>query len=99
MDFDLRQWLLVLGPIVIAGVLVHGYVRMRSGQNQIKMKLDKSFVSQVGETDGVDDLNLLRAELPNGGARVIVSDPADEVPVLEETVDLPSSSEIGRAHV
>lgn len=94
MDFDLRQWLLVLGPIVIAGVLVHGYVRMRSGQNQIKMKLDKSFVSQVGETDGVDDLNLLRAELPNGGARVIVSDPADEVPVLEETVDLPSSSAI-----
>jgi len=93
-DFDLRQWLLVLGPIVIAGVLVHGYVRMRSGQNQIKMKLDKSFVSQVGETDGVDDLNLLRAELPNGGARVIVSDPADEVPVLEETVDLPSSSAI-----
>jgi len=93
-DFDLRQWLLVLGPIVIAGVLVHGYVRMRSGQNQIKMKLDKSFVSQVGETDGVDDLNLLRAELPNGGARVIFSDPADEVPVLEETVDLPSSSAI-----
>ena len=42
MDFDLRQWLLILGPIFIVGVLPHGYFRMRSGQNEIKMKLDNS---------------------------------------------------------
>ena len=24
MDFDLRQWLLILGPVFIVGVLLHG---------------------------------------------------------------------------
>lgn len=101
MDFDLRQWLLILGPLFIAGVLVHGYFRMRAGQNEIRMKLDKNFISQPGEKGGVDDLSLLKAELPNGGARVIGSDGlyddalADEsdeaVPMLMESVELPSS--------
>ncbi|SVB13253.1 uncharacterized protein METZ01_LOCUS166107, partial [marine metagenome] len=43
-DFDLRQWLLILGPVIIIGVLLHGYLRMRAGQNELKMQLDKSFV-------------------------------------------------------
>ena len=86
MDFDLRQWLLVLGPMVIAAVLVHGYIRMRASQNQIKMKLDKSFVSQIGESTKVDDFNLLKGELPNGGGRVIESsDSPSDMAVLEET--------------
>lgn len=93
MDFDLRQWLLILGPVFIAAVLVHGYFRMRASQNQLKMKLDKSFLSTPGTEVGVDDLSLLKAELPNGGARVIrqavspaaVTSP-DAVPVLDEAV-------------
>ncbi len=99
MDFDLREWLLILGPVFIVGVLLHGYLRMRSGQNNIKMKLDKSFLSEPGEDVGVDDLSLLKAELPNGGARVIVHpDEADDlnldedVPVLMESVNVPSIS-------
>lgn len=96
MDFDLRQWLLILGPLFIAGVLVHGYFRMRAGQNDIRMKLDKNFVSRPGdEVDDADDLNLLRAELPNGGARVIARpDLEEEVPVLMESVELPSISAV-----
>ena len=91
MDFDLRQWLLVLGPMVIAAVLVHGYIRMRASQNQIKMKLDKAFVSQAGESTKVDDFNLLKGELPNGGARVIESShPLSDMPVLEETSGVPA---------
>ena len=102
MDFDLRQWLLILGPVFIIAVLLHGYLRMRAGQNQIKMKLDRSFVSNSGEEVDMDDLSLLKAELPNGGARVIgseealggagnvVADETEQVPVLVESVDLPS---------
>ena len=71
MGFDLKQWLLVLLSVIIVGVLVKGYIRMRASRNRIKMKLDKSFVSRVGEITKVDDSNLLKAELPNGGARVI----------------------------
>ena len=105
MDFDLRQWLMILGPVFIIGVLLHGYLRMRAGQNQIRMKLEKEFVSVSGDDVEVDDLNLLRAELPNGGARVIAASEseaearaaeagpaAEEVPMLVESVDLPAIS-------
>lgn len=97
MDFDLRQWLLILGPIFIIGVLLHGYFRMRSGQNDIKMKLDRSFLSRQGEDHVVDDLSLFKAELPNGGARLLDSKagaviPGDDVPLLMDSVELPSMS-------
>lgn len=97
MDFDLRQWLLILGPIFIIGVLLHGYFRMRSGQNDIKMKLDPSFLSRQGEDHVVDDLSLFKAELPNGGARLLDSKAsavisADDVPLLIDSVELPSIS-------
>ena len=74
MDFDLRQWLLILGPIFIVGVLLHGYLRMRSGQNEIKMNLDRGFLSRSGEEPVVDELSLFKAELPNGGARLVSID-------------------------
>ena len=104
MDFDLRQWLLILGPVFIVGVLLHGYLRVRAGQNDIKMKLDKSFLSTPGEEHKVDDLSLLKAELPNGGARIIetiYSNKDSNAPVLMESVDMPTiraaDPEIGRA--
>ena len=97
MDFDLRQWLLILGPVFIVGVLLHGYLRVRAGQNDIKMKLDKSFLSTPGEEHKVDDLSLLKAELPNGGARIIEtiysnkdSNKDSNAPVLMESVDMPT---------
>ena len=71
MGFDLKQWLLVLVSMILVGVLVKGYIRMRASRNRIQMKLDKSFVSRVGESTKVDDSSLLKAELPNGGSRVI----------------------------
>ena len=97
MDFDLRQWLLILGPIFIIGVLLHGYFRMRSGQNEIKMKLDRRFLSRQGEDHVVDELTLFKAELPNGGARHLdpkagAVTPGDDVPLLMDSVELPSMS-------
>lgn len=97
MDFDLRQWLLILGPVFIIGVLLHGYFRMRSGQNEIKMKLDPSFLSRQGEDHVVDELSLFKAELPNGGARLLDSKagaviPGNDVPLLTDSVELPSMS-------
>lgn len=97
MDFDLRQWLLILGPIFIVGVLLHGYFRMRSGQNEIRMKLDRNFMGS-SEVDGdLDELRMVKAELPNGGARIVEIKedaviPGDDVPTLIESVELPSIS-------
>lgn len=86
-----------MGPIFIVGVLLHGYFRMRSGQNEIKMKLDRRFLSRQGEDHVVDELSLFKAELPNGGARHLdpkagAVTPGDDVPLLVDSVELPSMS-------
>ncbi|MFT7041636.1 MAG: cell division protein ZipA [Candidatus Azotimanducaceae bacterium] len=96
MDFGLRDWLFILGPIFIIGVLAHGYWRMRVNRNSLKMSLDKSFLNSRHQSqDGAAEVETLRAELPNGGARVI-SKPTqvslnldDDVPVLMEPVSPP----------
>jgi len=96
MEFELRDWLLVLGPIFIVGVLVHGYWRMRTNRNTLKMALDKTFLSDTTDNgdEGKHDLSHFRAELPNGGAR-LVTEPEqvalaldEEVPVLMEPIEM-----------
>lgn len=67
MDFSLREWLIVVGVIVIVGVLVDGYRRVRSGsRGRIKMSIDKS--QKYGDDERMDYFG---GELPNGGARVV----------------------------
>lgn len=92
MDLDLQTWLLILGPLLIVGILVHGYFRMRS-RNTLKMALDKRFLNKGEQEDESPVEPMLRAELPNGGARVI--DPPEQgnldladVPVLMDPVDV-----------
>ena len=104
MEFDVRDWLLVIGPVFIVGVLVHGYWRMRSNRNTLKMALDKTFLTDNGDLDDEDkhDLSFFKAELPNGGAR-LVSDPEqvaldlnEEVPVLMNPVEMGDASPADR---
>ena len=104
MEFDVRDWLLVIGPVFIVGVLVHGYWRMRSNRNTLKMALDKTFLTENGDLDDEDkhDLSYFKAELPNGGAR-LVSDPEqvaldlnEEVPVLMDPVEMGDASPADR---
>ena len=91
-DFGLRDWLLILGPIFIAGILIHGYWRMRTNRNSLKMSLDKSFVSDIkDDVENGDELSMLRAELPNGGARVKIPEQTslnleEAVPVLMDPI-------------
>ena len=71
MESDLRQWLLIIGPLLVLGVVLHGYYRMRVGRNELKMNLDKSFLNRenVSQEDAERWSN--STEFPNGGARVI----------------------------
>ncbi len=98
--FGLRDWLLIFGPLLIIGILLHGYWRMQVSRNSLKMKLDKSFVSDLKESgDETDELALLRAELPNGGARVLSPTEQtslnldDDVPVLMNVAEQQEASE------
>jgi len=67
MEFSFREWLIFLGIIVIVGVLLDGYRRVRSGsRGRLKMSIDKSL--KVPENDKMDYFN---GELPNGGSRAV----------------------------
>lgn len=56
MEFGLREWLIVIGIIVIAGILFDGWRRMRGGKGKLKFKLDRSFAN-IPDDDS--DPNLL----------------------------------------
>ena len=94
-EFGLRDWLLVIGTVLVVGILIHGYWRMRVNRNSLRMSLDKSFMSDLNDaqSDDSDELSLLRAELPNGGARVLSPTVQtslnldDDVPVLMDVAE------------
>ena len=65
MEFGLREVLILVGLVVIAGILADGYRRMR------KSKLGElELPSEIGGSCE-DDWEMYRGELPNGGARKI----------------------------
>lgn len=49
MDFGLREWLIIIGLLVIAGILYDGWRRM-SGRNKLKVKLERNL-------SGLDDVD------------------------------------------
>ena len=55
MEIGLREWLIVIGIIVIAGILFDGWRRMRGGKGKLKFKLDHSF-SNLPDDDADPDL-------------------------------------------
>lgn len=70
----MRDWLLIGGGLLIIAVLAHGawvHWRQRNGVGR--------YQHDVPDMDG-DDLDLLRAELPGGGARVVGRVDDDAVP-------------------
>ena len=71
MESDLRQWLLIIGPLLVLGVVLHGYYRMRVSSNDLKMNLDKSFLNREYIYEEDEERELASTELPNGGARVV----------------------------
>lgn len=83
----MRDWLLVLGGLLIVGVLAHGaWIAWRSRRSELRMGYERN----IPDLD-MDDIDLLRAELPSGGARVVRPAPQSEgegpVPVLMDPID------------
>ncbi len=81
MDIGLREWLIVIGIIVIAGILFDGWRRMRGGKGKLKFKLDRNLTANLPELDE-DSKELL-------GPSRVVSRTGE--PSLDET-DMPSMS-------
>ena len=51
MDIGLREWLIVIGIIVIAGILFDGWRRMRGGKGKLKFKLDRNIANLPDEDE------------------------------------------------
>lgn len=81
MEIGLREWLIVIGIIVIAGILFDGWRRMRGGKGKLKFRLDRSF-SNLPDDDETSSAEVL------GPPRVLDS---HKEPQLDEA-DLPSMS-------
>lgn len=79
MEIGLREWLIVIGIIVIAGILFDGWRRMRGGKGKLKFRLDRSF-SNAPDDDSSPELI--------GPSRVLDT---HKEPELDEH-DLPSMS-------
>jgi len=83
-ELELQEWLFLILGLVIVVVLVHGFWVQYFGSDRLPLKLDKRFVSTAPESNAGKGVIDLKAELPNGGARVVkvgtsqipVSDPA-----------------------
>lgn len=55
MDFGLREWLIIIGLLVIAGILFDGWRRM-GGRSKIRFKLERNLKDQPEGGDIPDDL-------------------------------------------
>src|SRR5262245_16586012 len=67
---DIKDWILVGGGLLLVAVIGHGFLlAWRSRRDTLRMDIDPNI-----PRDDVDPLDLVRAELPNGGARVRRSD-------------------------
>jgi cell division protein ZipA len=63
---DIKDWILIGGGILLAAVIGHGFwLAWRSRRDTLRMDIDPNVPREE-----VDELLLLKAELPNGGARV-----------------------------
>ncbi len=91
MESDLRQWLLIIGPLLVFGVVLHGYYRMRVGRNELKMNLDKSFLNRDDLSQEDSERWPNSTEFPNGGARVVENHIVEED--FQETSDYPEPRE------
>lgn len=78
MDFGLREWLIIIGLLVIAGILFDGWRRM-GGRSKIRFKLDRSVKDLPDPEEGNDLL---------GPPRVVGRDEREEPSFDEDDVDL-----------
>lgn len=92
MELSFREWMIIIGVLLIVAVLLDGYRRVRNDRrNRIRVSLSRHAFSRSSSTpaDNADDVN---PELPNGGARVRIKRPPPDlqldepVPVLMESV-------------
>lgn len=66
MELSIRDWMVIVGVLLIVAVLLDGFRRIRNDRrNSIRMSLNKQFLNSSGSDE------FFTSELPSGGARVV----------------------------
>src|SRR5690606_16750861 len=69
-NVDIKDFILIGGGLLIAAVVAHGFwIAWKTRRDPLRMDLVTQFSD--ADADDEDDLKRLRAELPNGGARIV----------------------------
>jgi len=92
MEIGLREWLIIVGAAFIVLIVIDGWRRMVGARNQLRMDIEKQ-PDDVSE-EVVGEYN---PELPNGGARKVVSDgslPASVAVASSEAVSTVAESAV-----
>ncbi|TNC82932.1 MAG: cell division protein ZipA [Oleiphilus sp.] len=90
---DFRDWLIIVGIVIILGILADGYRRMRLARMD-SLKMSRNMGAGIENSPLDDDFN---PELPGGGARVVASGTEDvesEFPESEPEHQLSASPDI-----
>lgn len=99
-ELSVREWMIIIGVLLIVAVLLDGYRRVRSERrNRIRVTLTRQAMQRgIVTPSSADDESpppATNSELPNGGARVVSKPRRDDlkldqpVPVLMESVHIP----------
>ncbi|MFW6094731.1 MAG: hypothetical protein ACODAC_12225, partial [Pseudomonadota bacterium] len=79
---DIKDFILIGGGLLIAAVVGHGlWIAWRAHRDPLRLDIASDLSGN--DDDDPDDLRRLRAELPNGGARVVTRDEEPEQGALE----------------
>jgi cell division protein ZipA len=71
---DIKDWILIGGSVLLAAVVMHGlWLAWRNRRDTLRLEIDPNIPKEP-----MDELELLRGELPNGGARVIAKAPVEQ---------------------
>ncbi len=91
---DIKDYILIGGGILIALVVGHGFwIAWRTKREPLRLDIVPDLIP-----DDVDDMERLRGELPNGGARVINKRRKEPAQVSME-LDVPTLTDAAEHHV
>jgi cell division protein ZipA len=72
MDLTIRDWMVIVGVLLIVAVLLDAWRRVRSERySRVRVKLADVAEGEADDSDSKDDDISMFKELPNGGARVV----------------------------